>query len=56
MRRRGGEARASQTRGDSSWGKYLAERKRLKRYGAVGHDNTIEARIAAIEHALRAAR
>jgi len=48
-RQRGGETRGDQLRGDSSWGRRMAEAKRLKRYGS---QPTTDQRISALERRL----
>ena len=49
MRRRGGETRGAQLRGDASWGRRMAEARRLKRYGP---HLTTDQRIDALEQRL----
>jgi hypothetical protein len=46
-RRRGGAVRGAQLRGDSAWGRRMAEARRLKRYGATMP--SAHARIDALE-------
>jgi hypothetical protein len=55
-RRRGGEVRGAQLRGDSQWGRNLAAIKRLRRYGVVDRaareSTDLLERIARLEAAL----